>query len=1512
MSFLTLVNGVVIGFLLLSAIFSFVQLIRGYETKINRNYIFFSFFLSLYVLFTLISNFCTDYNNFIFYDKIITACIAVAGIFFIYLVSYLTNYKPKKILITLEFLIIIQLILNFAIPNGITFGEVTGINKLTYFWGEAGFFPKATISNFLYCQLAVLILVFAFVIKAIHVMYVHGSKENWKVLLVSLTLALTLILLNTFSEVLRYRSLGVLEKLSFISFSVIVMHRNFKLLFLAGQFQKDLKASEERLRLVLDSTNDGVWEWNLNTGENKINSRYAEMLGYDIEELPDIRSNLTKLIHPDEASRIAQLISDLNDCKSKSFQSVFRFKTKDGNWKWLYVRGKVIESDTNGKPIRLIGTNVDIDDQMRIKTKLEESEKRYRILAESTFEGIGITENGIMIDCNEALCQMLKYSSDELIGKNYQDFIAQESKNTIDNFLGKRSFHESYKLLAVKKDGTNFPIEVRTNTIELDGKQFQVSAIRDISQQLKFEKEIINRENTLRNIIDSAPFGAHTYKLNAKGILVLSGYNKNADLLLNINHAKLIGKTIAEAFPSLGITQVPHIYKKVATEGIIYSDDQTLYNGNTILGIFDVKAIKTGNDQVTVFFRDITETKRALENLRASEEKFRLLAENSTDLISRHDSDGNFIYVSPSSKNLLGYEPTELVGKSPFEYFHPDDVKIVRESLKKILTENVDAEVTLYRFRHKLGNYVWFETISKTIRDEHTNAIIEIHTTSRDVGERIQYQQELKINADNLNKIFNATPIPLVLESLAPSIQVIYVNDAACKFIGKEREEILGKMLVGGIPDSIENHSTNSPLKEGDEYDFETSIMIEDKVKYAIVYIRIINYSGKNCALSAILDITDRKLAQEANITSERKLSTAMKIAKLGHWEYDVSQKQFTFNEEFYRMLRTNVEKIGSYKLSAAEYAERFIPSEEQYIVEEEIIKALNADDLNYSNQVEHRVIFGDGNLGYINVRFNVIKDDFGQTVKLYGVNQDITERKIADEENTRRKYLIDQLLDTVPDIIYFKDNQSRFLEISQSFAKRLQIKSRDEIIGKTDFDIFDNKHATDAFNDEQSIISSGRAIISKIEKELWHGLDERWALTTKMPLKNSKGEIIGTFGISRDITESKKAEEELRSAMHYIEYVINSIPVAILSIDNDDFVTQYNKAAEKFLNSSVPEDERRLSKKFPDLKMIDELLDKSRAQKNLVTDVITVADEDGEAKMFSASVFPLVTASSTGSVIMIEDITNRRKMEQVLIQSEKMLSVAGLAAGMAHEINNPLGTISQGCQNLARRSSSILPKNYEVARRLGIEMEKIEAYFRERQLFEIMESMQGAVEKAAEIIKSMLQFSRRSESKKVQYSLKKIVEEVIDLAYNDYDLKKKFNFRSFKIIKEYEEFVPDVLITITELQQVVYNIVQNAAHAIRLEDNPGKLPTLIFRLSKEAKYVRLEIEDNGPGIKEKIKNRIFEPFFTTKEVGEGTGLGLSVSYMIITHNHNGLLTVESIVSKGTKFIIELPYLDRT
>jgi PAS domain S-box-containing protein len=131
---------------------------------------------------------------------------------------------------------------------------------------------------------------------------------------------------------------------------------------------------------------------------------------------------------------------------------------------------------------------------------------------------------------------------------------------------------------------------------------------------------------------------------------------------------------------------------------------------------------------------------------------------------------------------------------------------------------------------------------------------------------------------------------------------------------------------------------------------------------------------------------------------------------------------------------------------------------------------------------------------------------------------------------------LLHTLLDNMPDTIYFKDLKSRFLRVNDSWLKKVGIKSHDEVVGKTDFDFFTHEHARQAFNDEQNIINTGKPIVGIEEKETWPDRPDTWVSTTKMPFRNKKGETIGTFGLSRDITEIKKYRDALQVAKDELE----------------------------------------------------------------------------------------------------------------------------------------------------------------------------------------------------------------------------------------------------------------------------------------------------------------------------------------------------------------------------------------
>ena len=184
--------------------------------------------------------------------------------------------------------------------------------------------------------------------------------------------------------------------------------------------------------------------------------------------------------------------------------------------------------------------------------------------------------------------------------------------------------------------------------------------------------------------------------------------------------------------------------------------------------------------------------------------------------------------------------------------------------------------------------------------------------------------------------------------------------------------------------------------------------------------------------------------------------------------------------------------------------------------------------------------------------------------------------------------------------------------------------------------------------------------------------------------------------------------------------------------------------------------------------------------------------------------------------------------------------------------------------------------------------------------------------QRVAEIVGNMLSFARQSDAQRSTEALPELMDKALELAATDYDLKKKFDFKTIEVIKEYEDNLPVITCEGGKIQQVFLNILRNGAQAMQEEGShraTDEQPRFIIRLihETESEMVRIEIEDNGRGMDEATRKRVFEPFFTTKPVGEGTGLGLSVSYFIITENHKGTLEVISEPGKGANFIIRLP-----
>jgi PAS domain S-box-containing protein len=520
------------------------------------------------------------------------------------------------------------------------------------------------------------------------------------------------------------------------------------------------------------------------------------------------------------------------------------------------------------------------------------------------------------------------------------------------------------------------------------------------------------------------------------------------------------------------------------------------------------------------------------------------------------------------------------------------------------------------------------------------------------------------------------------------------------------------------------------------------------------------------------------------------------------------------------------------------------------------------------------------------------------RTILLEIKNRYRAEEALSASEKTARA-----LLDGIKNSAYLIDPAGIILDINATAAKRAG-KTASQMVGSCLWSHYGPPEIS-----RQRRLKAEQALASGEEVRFEDQRNGRIFDHTYYPISNAVGEAVRLAVLAVDVTAQQKVLESLKASEKRFRTLIEDAPIGI-SMSSDLYYTYANRAYTRIFGFGDPSElvgtyiGGRIAPQCRD-EINDLALLCSDGEKSPCEYETTGMRKDRVQFPCYVVITRLIFDDGPVSVSFVRDLTEQKQARELLIQADKMAMIGSLAAGMAHEINNPIGIIIQNLQNIERRLSLDFSDNHDAAEESGVSLVQVRGYLEKRSILRLLSKMFIAGERTTKIVANMLQFSRRNSAEHKSAALAEIIERAVELAANDYDLKKKYDFGNIKVVRDFAADLPQVPVNATEFEQVMINLLKNAAQAFPA--SAASNPQISLSTYREDQMAVVKVSDNGQGMDEGTCKRIFEPFFSTKEVGAGTGLGLSVSYTLITQNHKGSFTVDSSPGEGTCFTIKLP-----
>ena len=1113
---------------------------------------------------------------------------------------------------------------------------------------------------------------------------------------------------------------------------------------------------------------------------------------------------------------------------------------------------------------------IELEKKEIAQKELKKSEEKFRSIVEQSYDGITLSdENGSIIEWNQGMEKITGVKREHILGKTIwnmpNDLYLEEKSPKLYNHF--------------EKDVMEF---IRSKNHNLSGKLV--------------ESTIANADGS-RKAVQIRHFSIKT---------------NNKRIIAGIVHDVTEQKEMEEAFKH-------EVFEASKAKTLLLKELKTAKTNLELKVKERTRELIGSNEELK---KEISERKNVEKALTKSRNFLDKIIDSIADPVFVKDKNHRWILLNDAFCKLIGYPREELLGKSDYDFLPAHEASVFwdkDEELFKTGIENVNEE-EVTDSEGNVHNLVTKKTLySDNSGEKYLVAVI------RDITELKKAENVIKESESYYKTIFENTGAATFIIDEDTTISL--VNAEFEKICGYSKEEIEGikswrEFVFGNYVTKMEKYHNLrrvDPSLAPRKYEFKF-VDRHGEVKNVLITIDLI--SGTKKSLASLLDITDKKIAIDALRESEAQLTMAMDMAKLVHWEYDVDSDLYTFDNQFYRLYGTTVDREGGSKMSSKEYAQKFLPPEESHLVREGIAKALKTDDPNFSRKVEHSIIRADGEKRFILVRSEIIKDAEGRTVKTYGVNQDITELKMAEKELKENEQKYRTLFNSSPDFTILVGVDGNLLDVNHA-AQEITGVSKESLIGKnfTELDLLLDEEMP-LHMEKVSQVLKGQDVKQYESRFIDKNGKTRYVETYLKALKEN-GKIFAFNVISHDITERKRAEKEIEENLKKLD-VLNKVIITANSSDNlQSLLKDILNLVLEFMNFEVGAiyliDENKEIAKLEhfteDTNNSSIIMDNIKIREYPFSQVYKdgfslFVDNFGESYELkppnseSLAVVPIYSKEKiigSFNILSIEKHHFTQKEKEIinsigreigstiskLITEEKMKKLITelkrsndelqqFAYITSHDLQEPLRTIASFTQLLERRYKNKLDSDAD----------------------EFIDYIVEASIRMKQMILDLLEYSRLTRVEKRCQPLK-IEDMLLDI----------FDNLNLLIIENKAQITYDALPTVfadeSQLFRVFQNLIENAIKFKKENEDP-KIHISAYFDQKNKENV-FSVSDNGIGIEEQYFDRIFTLFqrLHTREEYGGTGIGLSISKRII-ESHGGRMWVESEYGAGSTFYFTL------